>query len=223
MMLRFLAVLAMLGATAAYVVTRPSPDLAVGGHILGALPTRLGAWDGTELSFDDATMEYLDADDLIVRRYERGEEVVWLTIIYHRSKRYGAHDPILCYQSEGYAVLDHAPRDLDEGSSGSRAVNRFRAVRPRGERLVYYWWTTAGMTTADVGEFRRRLAFSGVLEGGSWGAFVRVETPVVGGGWPAAEARLAEFSVEVDRILPGVFKRAGGAGAADGMGTTGPR
>jgi hypothetical protein len=58
-------------------------------------------------------------------------------------------------------------------------------------------------------EFRRRLAFSGMLENASWGAFVRVETPIDETATEAAERRLQDFAVEVARALPGVL---GGAG-----------
>ena len=102
--MRTLGVLVLLAAAAAYVVLHPPENLAVGRGILRACPVDLEAWSGSELSFEDAVLEELRADDVLVRRYERGKRVVWLTIVHHENRRYGAHDPQLCYESQGYVV-----------------------------------------------------------------------------------------------------------------------
>jgi len=82
------------------------------------------------------------------------------------------------------------------------------ADRPHDRRLVYYWWTTAGITTTDVGAFRRRMALSGALDNRAWGAFVRVETLIQGRHQAAAQARLGDFASRVARDLPAVFAAA---------------
>src|SRR5688572_9689331 len=173
-MTRWLATLGLLAVTGWYVVANPPANLAVSHGALAATPASFGQWNGTELSFEDAVVDELDADDLLVRRYERGEDVVWLCIVYHRNWRYGAHDPRLCYESQGY-VLD---RERRLRIAGDLEVNRFVADRARDRRVVYYWWSTEGLATADAGAFRRRMAVSGALENRSWVAFVRIEALV---------------------------------------------
>jgi EpsI family protein len=206
--MRFLAVLALLAATAAYVLLHPPPDLAVGHGALASCPAVFGGWNGTDLSFKDAVLEELRADDVLVRRYVRGDEVTWLTIVYHRNRRYGAHDPRLCYESQGYMVEPLDRRAVRDGSPAGLGVNVFRAVRPRERRLVYYWWTTRGLATADVGALRQRMALAGALDNRSWGAFVRIETRLGNGGEVGATAVLDDFAARVARALPGVFAAA---------------
>jgi EpsI family protein len=206
---KLLAVLALLAATAAYVLLHPPPDLAVGHGALASCPAVFGGWNGMDLSFEDAVLEELKADDVLVRRYVLGDEVAWLTIVYHRNRRYGAHDPRTCYESQGYLVKPLGRRRVTTGELDGLQVNVFRADRPRERRLVYYWWTTQGLVTADVGALRQHMALAGALDNRSWGAFVRIETRMGNGGEAAATAALDDLAARVARALPGVFVAAG--------------
>jgi EpsI family protein len=210
---RTLPLLMMLCATLAYVVLHPPVNLAAGHGVLRAVPETFGDWNGTDLSFEDAVVDELKADDLLVRRYVDGREIVWLCIIYHQNRRYGAHDPQLCYESQGYLVGKPVRRRLDDGSAAGLTANRFIAERPHDRRLVYYWWTTRDLSTPDRDAFRNRMMVSGVLDNRSWGAFVRVEVLIGAGGEPAAERALDDFGSRVARSLPPLFESVGREGA----------
>jgi EpsI family protein len=203
------SVLVLLAATAGYVGLHPPVNLAAGHGVLRACPTEFGAWSGSELSFEDAVLEELKADDVLVRRYERGGQVAWLTIVYHQNRRYGAHDPRVCYESQGYVVQPLGRHRVPLGD-GPLDVNVFRAVRGHERRLVYHWWTTAGLATTDVAAMQRQMALAGALDNRSWGAFVRVEMRVGPGGEVAATEALDDFTARVARALPAVFGRAEG-------------
>jgi EpsI family protein len=192
----------MLGLTAVYVWIHPPLNLAAGRNVLRTIPEQFDRWNGTELSFEDAVVEELQSDDLLVRRYERGRDLVWLCIVYHQNRRYGAHDPRVCYESQGYIVDHESSARVDDGSRDGLRVDRFVADRPRQRRLVYYWWLTQGLSTSDRAEFRDRMALLGALDNRSWGAFVRVETPMAPGHEDEAERRLQEFASAVARDLP---------------------
>jgi len=211
-MIRYLAVLLLLAATAAYGWLNPPVNLALGRGVLSRVPDRLGEWNGTELTFEDAVVEELRADDTLIRRYERGEEVVWLCIVYHQNRRYGAHDPRLCYESQGYLIERERDGRIEGGAEAGVPARWFVAERPRSPRLVAYWWSTAGLETTDPWAFRRQMALRGALDNRSWGAFVRIETPIVGGDETAAARTLADFGAAVSGALPEVFADSAAAG-----------
>jgi len=215
-MTRFWSVTLLLLATAVYVAANPPINLATGRGALAATPTRFGPWSGTELSFEDAVVEELAPDDLLVRRYQRDDETVWLCMIYHRNRRYGAHDPRICYESQGY-LLDPERRVRLPGDGVE--VNRFVADRRADRRIVLYWWTTGGLSTPDAGAFRNRLALGSALENRSWGAFVRVEALVRGGNEARADSSAREFAARVADALPAVFAAAETAAAVPPEGT----
>ncbi|MCC6650597.1 MAG: EpsI family protein [Candidatus Eisenbacteria bacterium] len=207
-MKRFLLALLMMGATAAIVVGNPPENLALGRGVLKQVPASFGPWSGSELSFEDAVVEELQADDILIRRYEMGTQPVWLCIVYHQNRRYGAHDPKLCYESQGYVIEREGKARVDDGSPGGLEVNTFLTERQKLRRVVWYWWSTNGLSTNDVGAFRTRMAFSGALDNRSWGAFIRVESTAPDGDIEAAKARVKDFAGRVAADLPGVFARA---------------
>jgi EpsI family protein len=204
-MTRFLVTALLLAATAGYVFLHPPQNLAIGHGALAACPERLGAWDGTDLSFADAVVEELHADDLLIRRYQGPTDVAWLCVVVHQNRRYGAHDPRLCYESQGWEIEQPGRAVVADGTPGGLTVNRFIATRRTERRLVYYWWLTGDLATADAAAFRRAMAVSGALENRSWGAFVRVETAIRGDDRESAARAADDFATQVARTLPGVL------------------
>jgi EpsI family protein len=211
---RFALALALLALTAAYVRLHPPVNLAVGRGVLRAVPTGFGSWRGTEMGFGEGVAEDLQADDLLLRRYQDGGRSVWLCLVYHQNRRYGAHDPQVCYESQGFVVTAEGHARVDDGTPGGLAVNTFVAERKGVRRVIWYWWTTQGLSTSDPASFRRRMAMLGALENRSWGSFVRVESVARDGDVPAATSRVREFAALVARELPGVFARATGTARA---------
>jgi EpsI family protein len=201
----FVWVAVLLAAIAAYVVLFPPVNLALGRGLLRSCPVRFGEWSGAELSFEDAVVDELRADDLLLRRYQRGTDVIWLMIVYHQNARNRAHDPVVCYDSEGYAVGRTTPAVVTGPDGRPVEINAFWAERPRDRRLVYFWWYAQGQATGSRGEAQGLMALRGALDNRSWGALVRVETLAPAGADARATADLKAFAAEVMRALPGLF------------------
>lgn len=209
-MKRFLAAALMLSLTAAYVRVHPPVDLAAGKNVLRAVPASFGPWVREESGLRDGVQEELQADDALLRRYEAPgkDRSVWLCLVYHQNRRYGSHDPQLCYESQGFVIVDEGRDVVADGSPSGIAVHTFVAKRKGDVRVVWYWWTTDGLSTGDASAFRGRLALLGAFENRSWGSFVRVESETPDGDLGAATERVREFAGRVAHDLPGVFARA---------------
>jgi EpsI family protein len=204
-MRRFLLAAALLAATVGYEVMNPPANLSVARGVLRRVPQTFGPWHGTELGFGEAVTEELKADDLLIRRYEDGPRSVWLCLVFHQNKRYGSHDPHLCYESQGFVLQREGRAHIDDGSARGVEVSTFVAERKGRRRIIWYWWTTKGLTTSDAAAFRERMALMGALENRSWGSFVRVESVAGDGDMAAATERVREFATLVARELPAVF------------------
>jgi EpsI family protein len=167
--------LVLLAAVAAYMALWP-PRRIAGTH-LDACPPVLAGMPGTPLTLEQAVLDDLDPDDYLLRRYDRpGGLPVWLVIVYFQNARLGAHDPQLCYRSQGFALHDLPSRTLDTGL-GPVPCRVFRAAKAGRDELVYYFWYTAGGTAfAEVKGWRDRMFFQGLRKNRSFGAFVRVST-----------------------------------------------
>ena len=77
----YLATCLMIAATAAVVWLNPPEDLSLGHGVLRAVPSTFGDWTGTDYRFEDAVVEELKADDILIRKYENGDEAVWLCLV----------------------------------------------------------------------------------------------------------------------------------------------
>ncbi len=204
-MTRFVLAVLMLALTGAYVRMHPPENLSAGRNVLRAVPARFGPWERRESGLEDGVQEQLAADDVLLRRYESGQQSVWLCMVYHQNRRYGSHDPQLCYESQGFVVTGEGRAKVDDGSPGGIPVQTFVVERRHQPRVVWYWWTTDGLSTGDVNSFRGRMALLGALENRSWGSFVRVEAEAPDGDLAAASARARDFAARVARALPAVF------------------
>ena len=207
-MIRFVATCLLMLGSAVMVWLQPPIDLEAGRGLLRQVPQQFGAWKGIELSFDETVVDDLRADDILIRRYESGEQVAWLCVVYHQNRRYGAHDPLVCYESQGFVLREEGHRAVRRAGAPPILANAFLADRRGRQRLVWYWWTTDGLTTSDASRFRGRMALLGALENRSWGAFVRVEMIVGPEGREAAERALEDFAAQVASEMPAIFARA---------------
>ncbi len=196
----------LLAATAAYVQFAPQRAMVLEGVGLAAFPAEVGEWRSNDLKFAEVVYDELDADDTLVREYRRPDEApVWFVIIYHENERYGAHDPMVCYRAQGWDIDESGVFTIDR-PDGSFDAN-WALVREAGrERLAAYWWYTAGdLATADRDRFLARMALAGIRENVTFGAFVRVSTPVENGDIEGALALIKEFSEEAQPRLSELF------------------
>ena len=200
------AVSALLILTAVYVHMNPPERMALGVGSLARFPLELGDWSGVDRGFDDVVYEELSADATLVREYEGGGDLIWFVVIFHQNERYGAHEPIVCYRSQGWDIVDEGERTLRR--PGDEFDANWVLIESRGEtRLALYWWYTAGdLATGDRDQFFARMARSGIVSNVTFGAFVRVSAVVRGGDIDGAFDTVTSFAEEALKHLPGLFE-----------------
>lgn len=188
----------LLALLAAYAVLIPPSEL---GAQLGACPVELAGMAGVDLNLDQAVMDDLDPDGVLVRQYERPNGApLWLIVIYFENARLGAHDPHLCYRSQGFEVEELPPEPVPT-AIGTIPLQAFRAARSaRVERVNYFWYTSGQRAMGEVNTFRDRMFLQGLLTNRSFGAFVRVST-LEEDGETDTEA-LHEFIQQLAPVLP---------------------
>jgi len=158
-----------------YRVASP-PARGVESH-LTALPSVLMGLSGVDVPVQQAILDDLGSDELLIRRYTRPDDVpVWVVVIYFVNTRLGGHDPQLCYRSQGFRTED-LPDAKIESTVGALKTENFSATRPgRRERVATFWYAPGGRIVPDVRSYRRMLFFQGLRQNRTYGAFVRVST-----------------------------------------------
>jgi EpsI family protein len=194
----------LLLALAAAVLYSSRPERLTGVDF-GRIPESFPGWRGRDIAVDPVSVEILQPDAILMRRYEDAEgRPSWLCIVYHQNNKYGAHDVPVCYTSQGYAKKS-LDREQIAAGPGGLTVNRLVAGKTHDTRVVYYWFVTGGEYFADAGEFRRAQMISGLIHNRSHGALVRLETQIQDADVAGAEARLRDLTARVVENLPRAF------------------
>jgi len=193
----------LLGLLATYVLL--SPPQQAGAAYLDLCPMEIAGLRGIDLETSQTVLDDLNPDGLLSRSYELPDgRPIWLTIVYFENARLGAHDPLLCYRSQGFDVevldLEQLPSAI-----GTIPLNTFSAKRgERNERVNYFWYTSGGQTLAEVKTFRDRMFLQGLRENRSFGAFVRISTIEEENPAETQEV-LHRFTEELAPLLPNFF------------------
>lgn len=195
--------LAFLASLATYIVAFPPGE--VGATYLELCPTMIAGCPGEDLGMDETVLDDLQPNAILSRRYVRPDGLpVWVLIVYFENARTRAHDPLLCYRSQGFELEMLPDRNL-ESALGTIPVQTFRAVRGSRDERVYHFWYTAGESViGEMKTFRDDMFLQGLLRNRSFGAFVRIST--LDNGEPAeAIGYLDTFTREVAAHLPRFF------------------
>lgn len=195
-------VIVLLAVTAG-VVNLVTPR-SLGSANLGACAMQIGDWVGEDQPVETFVLEELSPSDMLVRTYTGSSTMdrIWLVIAYFENARWGAHDPEVCYRSQGWQIENLPSRAVSRLDGAPVQTNVFRVFRREEERLVLYWWyIDEQRAMADHRDFLNSMALQGILRGSNYGSFVRVSTPV----WPDRQAaldRLDRFANDIMAQLP---------------------
>jgi EpsI family protein len=189
-------------------VVNLSPRSSIVSSNLAACPVVIDGYQGTDVDVEKFVLEELEPSDLLYRTYRSGEnprDLLWLVVSFFENARYGAHDPEVCYRSQGWRIDPRPSRALHRANGEPLPANVFQVSRRGQERLVMYWWyISEEQATGDHRSFMNSMAWQGILRGSTYGSFVRVSTPA----WPDEEAaliRLDRFGQHLLHELPKLY------------------
>lgn len=136
-----------------------------------------------DVKMDEKVVTTLDPSSLIFREYEtKSGRKIWLCIVYHENERWGAHDPQVCYKSQGWDIIDYGGSKettqyhIDETGVD---INQFYVKKGDIEEVVFYWWF-GSKKRQMTSRFEQMmwLAINGLLYGYNDSGFIRISTIV---------------------------------------------
>lgn len=180
--LRWWLPLLLLVPGSVYVLAMP-PRVTVESR-LSDLPEVFLGMPSENVPTNQMVLEDLNPDDMLLRRYTRPDgSPLWVVVIFFENARWGAHDPRLCYVSQGFHLAVDRSENVILPTGEEMEVNYFLARRGSQSRSVLSWWYVPGAgTTTDAKTYRRLLMLEGFKSNASYGAFVRLSTPNRAGG-----------------------------------------
>lgn len=194
-----IVLLALTGAANAGISKFRNPE-AIPAPDLDALPPKVADWtSGGNLDMPDDVLQILRPDAFVSRQYHGpGERQAFLFAQFHGTNRWGAHQPEVCFTSQGWAIeYQKLASTVEETLPGTNVtVNRFLAHKGDTTQLVYYWWFSSGelqtaSRTAQMLAALRTQIFTG--KGGGNG-FIEVSTTLRSGSETQDEEALRRFA-----------------------------
>jgi EpsI family protein len=170
---------------------------------LGALAPDIDGWIFLgNIEMEERKHVALDPEALIFREYRsKSGQPLNLVVVYHQNDRWGAHDPMVCYTSQGWKVVE-SQTTVGIGNEPSRTlVNRFVVKREDVSYVVYYYWFSSNRKiTHDRNRQMWDMVLNGILHGYTESGFVRVSMPL-GSNQEKAISEIYDFTLRFMEVL----------------------
>jgi EpsI family protein len=204
------AALMAVGLAAAWTLSPPREAPVVNRQPLDAFPREVADWRavGIPRALEPQVEKALGADDYISLNFARtaAEPPVELFSAWYLDQtKGGIHSPEVCLPGGGWEMTSIRTVDIGPrvGAEGAFNVNRAVITKNMNQLLVYYWFDQSGRHIASDYLAKAMLVWSGITEGRTDGALVRVTTAIMPSETPeAAEERLLSFLIPAAEILP---------------------
>jgi hypothetical protein len=128
----------------------PSAELRAAADRLGAVPARIGEWQGHDLEVNPRQLAVAEAVGHLSRRYVNrgtGDEVT-LLLLCGRPGPISLHPPAVCYQSAGYTQMEGEEPYVVKGPTGplgTLTVVRASREGATPDPLRIFWgWSDGG-------------------------------------------------------------------------------
>ena len=164
-----------------------------------SLPQQVGSWTATaEDVLDDEVLAIIEPDAYLLRRYEAsGRTPIWIYLgVYAGRAGYGkgAHDPEVCYPSQGWEIVHSRFLDLPVRDSGTLHTKLLDIHLQTRTEAVLYWFQPAKRWPGPPA-LEELLRVLDAIAGRPQYAFVRLSGP--SDPSPTAATDLAEFAAEI--------------------------
>ena len=205
---KYLIVIACLSIVTCYslLIFKPS-DRSFVAQRLKEFPRNFGKWEFIrDVEMQEQIISALDPSSIVFREYRNPEgKKMWLCVVYHQNDRWGAHDPQVCYKSQGWDIANYGGKyettqihiketDVD--------INRFYVSKGGFKEVVYYWWFGSKkkqMTTRF--EQMLDLAINGALYGYNDSGFIRISINLEEGHEDECKKAGYEFAKAISSLI----------------------
>jgi exosortase D (VPLPA-CTERM-specific) len=203
------ATVIIVGASVAWTFAPERDVPPISREQLAGFPRDVEGWQAGAPRMLEAKVEKaLGADDYLSLNYAHADAragVEMFVAWYQDQTKGGIHSPEVCLPGGGWEMTSIKTVDLGPQLGIATEFNINRAVINKGmsQLLVYYWFDQTGHQIASDFLAKGMLVWSGITEGRTDGALVRLTTPILPGEREeAAEARMLDLLKPLAGVLP---------------------
>jgi EpsI family protein len=158
-----------------------------------------------EEPIDEGFLRTLRAKEVVFRTYSVGpKQPVWVFMGYFDRQKEGSqvHSPKHCYPGSGWNIVEESTTAAPWGTG---SVKVLVVSDGNQERLVHYWFQTAGGSVDNVLALKLHLTRNAALRRPQDVVFVRVST-LLDGDREAARSRLTPYSLELKKDVEELYR-----------------
>ncbi len=157
------------------------------------LPMQIGDWAGRDLAIDEFAYEILETKNLILREYSRGNDKVYVYIIYSTDNRKVSHPPEVCFEGGGITVTEKEKFTLELADGRTANANSLKVEKDGLVNIVYYLYKAGGYYTDNYLNQQLHVSLARLRFKNFSSAMIRLSAEIKGEDGERTEKNLREF------------------------------
>lgn len=146
--------------------------------IVAKLPMQIGAWQGKDLPIEERAYEILETKNLILREYAKGEDKVYLYIIYSQDNRKVSHPPEVCFEGSGVTIVKKDKIPMELANNKKIFANELIVEKAGISNIVVYWYKAGEYYVNNYLKQQLQIALSRLSFKHTSGALIRLSAEV---------------------------------------------
>lgn len=146
--------------------------------IVAKLPMQIGAWQGKDLPIEERAYEILETKNLILREYAKGDDKVYLYIIYSQDNRKVSHPPEVCFEGSGVTIVKKDKIPLELADNKRIFANELIVEKAGISNIVVYWYKAGEYYVDNYLKQQLQIALSRLSFKHTSGALIRLSAEV---------------------------------------------
>lgn len=116
----------------------------------------IGEWKGENTLKDSNIFDILETNDVLVRKYDNGNDSLSLAIVYYGGKIEGFHRPEACFTGQGAEIIYKGIENFKYNKNNIK-LNKLIFQRGEAKRALLYFFYSGGYISGSYKNFRLHL------------------------------------------------------------------
>jgi EpsI family protein len=140
---------------------------------ISKIPLNLGEWQGEDIAIDNKTKDILETESVLMRKYVKGKNSIWLAIVYYKDSRVALHLPESCYTGQGSHIVKRDREDINIPGLKNFYANKLILKGNKGNQAILYYFETGDLRTSSYQTMRWQMMLNKLKSKSNSGALVR--------------------------------------------------
>lgn len=164
---------------------------------LSKIPMKVNGWQGKEIPVETNVNAILETESILMREYQKGNNTVWLAIVYYKDSRVSLHLPESCYTGQGSEIVERGTEKIND----KIIANRFMLKGDKGDQIVQYYFESGEFRTHSYQSLRWNMILNKLKRKSNSGALVRYSIAIQNNR-ELSQKVLNDFIVDFGPLLP---------------------